>query len=287
MVAIRAQSQRQGERMGRRRWRAYDPLLLLAGLLVACGCGGDGDGGPGPGDVTPPAIVEGPWAEEVTAHSADVRWRTDEASRSTVFWSPDTTSGWGEAVDSTYVTDHAVALTGLESETRYYFRVRSADRAGNASAVDAPDSFETFSTLPTLLIDPWEVSAAAGDTLTLAVRALNVTGLFQVAFDVGLGEVVEFEADTLSVGPFLGDEYQALWLYDGGTRVLEVGITRLYPAAGVAGDGTIGWLHLRVQGSGTGVVGFREGSIALRTPSGELISDFDQLRTLESTVEVD
>jgi hypothetical protein len=271
--------------MGRSRGRFCFPVVLFAGLSLVSGCGDDG--GPGPGDLTPPVITAGPAAHEVTARSAEIRWTTNENSISTVFWSADTTAGWQQAADSTLVKSHSVALTGLAPETPYFFSAMSADASGNRSARTAARSFVTFGTLPTLVIDPWEVTAAPGDTLRLAVRALNVQGLFGAAFDIGpSGDFVRFDADTLSAGPFLGQNVHLLFLYDSGAGLLEAAITKLYPASGSDGDGTLAWIRLVAAQPGGGTVGFADGSIELRDSAGSRIEGFDQLVTVESSITV-
>ncbi len=268
-------------------WKGVHVVLFAAFLLI-CGCGDDGGTKPIPNpDVTAPEIT-GPGVREVTATSAVVHWTTDENSRSTVFWSPDTTAGWQGTVDSSLVSLHSVTLSGLAPETRYFFAVRSTDAAGNASGRSEVGFFETFSTLPTLVMDPWEARVAVGDTLRLAIRILNVADLFGAAFDVGpLGGFLRLDADTLSAGSFLGPAVQTLFLYDGAEDVLEIAISRLYPAGGADGNGTLGWLRLAAAGTGSGTLGFRSGSIALRDPSGQPVAGFEQLVKVESEITIE
>jgi hypothetical protein len=262
--------------------------ILYASLVVLCGCGDDDGVGPVPGgDVTAPTITAGPTAREVTASSAEIRWTTDESSFSTVLWASDTTVAWQEILDSTLVIDHSVTVDGLVPETRYFFAVRSTDAPGNASPRSEADSFHTFSVLPTIVVDPWETTVPVGDSLRLAIRVLNVTDLFGAALDIGpLGDGVCLSADTLSAGPFLGEEVQALLLFDSDEDLLEVAMTRLYPAGGVDGNGTLAWVCLTAMEAGDWVVGFRDGSVLLKDPSGQPIPNFEQLVTVESTIRV-
>jgi PKD repeat protein/fibronectin type 3 domain-containing protein len=88
----------------------------------------------GRADINPPVIVKGPIAEEVTEESAVVVWLTNEVSTSVVqyatfddFRNPQTVSS------DDLVEEHRVALTGLTADTRYFYRVRSTDAAGNES----------------------------------------------------------------------------------------------------------------------------------------------------------
>ena len=261
--------------------------VLCAGLLVLSGCGDDGVG-PVPGtDVVPPTITSGPVAREITASSAEIRWTTDEISTSVVFWGSDTTVAWQQVVDSTLVTDHSVIVGELFSETAYFFAVRSADGSGNESPRSEVDSFQTFSTLPTIVLDPWQMTAQAGDSLRLAIRVLNVTDLFGAALEIGpLDDALHFSADTLAAGPLLGEEIQTLFLLDPDENVLEVAMTRLHPAGGVDGNGTLAWISLTTTEGGEWVVGFRNGSVMLTDPSGQPIADLAQLVTVASTIQV-
>src|SRR5206468_6134901 len=72
-------------------------------------------------------------------------------------------------VNPALVTAHSVPLSGLTAGTTYYYRVRSADAAGNATVspaiANAPASFVTPS--PSIAIA--DASVTEGGTLTLAV----------------------------------------------------------------------------------------------------------------------
>jgi len=83
-------------------------------------------------DVTPPTIVSGPVADDVTSNSAIIRWGTDESSNSLVRYSKDASRYEAEESGPALVTDHALALSGLEPSTTYRAAVQSADAAGNA-----------------------------------------------------------------------------------------------------------------------------------------------------------
>jgi PKD repeat protein len=86
-------------------------------------------------DNKPPVITKGPAAEEVTDQSATILWRTNEVSTSIVEYATlEDFSDPVRAEDDELVEDHQVALSGLDASTRYFFRVRSVDSDGNASA---------------------------------------------------------------------------------------------------------------------------------------------------------
>ncbi|MBI4552197.1 MAG: fibronectin type III domain-containing protein [Candidatus Latescibacteria bacterium] len=91
----------------------------------------------------PPDITRRPVVEPDTT-TAIVLWRTNRPSDSRVFYG--TTPALGDsaetAADSTGVTEHQVALAGLQKATRYYFRVRSTDPFGQTVS-SLIDSFKT------------------------------------------------------------------------------------------------------------------------------------------------
>jgi len=99
----------------------------------------------GEGDVTAP-VISNVSASDVTSDSATISWTTDELSNSTVGYSEDQTF-LTEGGSSTLVTAHSVTLTGLESSTLYYFRVKSEDEDNNEAADDNTGSGYTFTTL--------------------------------------------------------------------------------------------------------------------------------------------
>ena len=63
-------------------------------------------------DTTAPTI-SGRTATNITASSAQVTWTTDEPATSRVEYGPTTAYGSSTTLDSTLVTAHSVALTGL------------------------------------------------------------------------------------------------------------------------------------------------------------------------------
>lgn len=72
-------------------------------------------------------------ATGVTGESAKVTWLTNEASDSIVqYWRTGVAAS--VARDSRLVTNHQISLVGLQPGTTYYYRVQSADRAGNRLA---------------------------------------------------------------------------------------------------------------------------------------------------------
>lgn len=78
--------------------------------------------------------VSGVTTSAITATSAVISWSTDKASSSSVQYGYATGNySFTSPVDSTLVTVHSVALSGLSQNTDYFFRVVSKDANGNST----------------------------------------------------------------------------------------------------------------------------------------------------------
>lgn len=105
-------------------------------------------GGSG-GDTTPPTISN--LSHNPSSSSAIISWNTNELATSRVFY--DTVSHSGDTDGSQYAqssandltadnTSHSITLSGLTSSITYFYKIRTADAAGNA-AFSAQQSFTT------------------------------------------------------------------------------------------------------------------------------------------------
>ena len=83
-------------------------------------------------DVTPPA-VSGEVLEAVDARSFTLRWQTDKPARCHMDFGPTTALGTPGPLDETFTTIHRVSFSNLAPATLYYYRIHSADQAGNIS----------------------------------------------------------------------------------------------------------------------------------------------------------
>ena len=113
---------------------------------------------------------------------ADVTWTTDEQATSAVDYSTDSTFPPALTVtvpDFDFVTAHSIRLTGLVTNTTYFFRVRSTDRAGNQAMKPSVDLPPQSFTMP---------SPTLHDTLTGDFAAGALSGAY-IAED-GDGEVM-------------------------------------------------------------------------------------------------
>ncbi len=80
-------------------------------------------------DTTAPTISA--VASTGSGTTATITWTTNESATTSVNYG--TTTALGTTRTGTTGTSHSVSLTGLTANTRYYFRVTSADAAGNSA----------------------------------------------------------------------------------------------------------------------------------------------------------
>ena len=76
-------------------------------------------------------VVRGPYLQSGTSSSVIIKWRTDEATDSVVRYGLDPDSLTLLASDSESTTEHAVQLTGLSADVKYFYSV------GTSSALHA------------------------------------------------------------------------------------------------------------------------------------------------------
>ena len=88
-------------------------------------------------DTTPPVVTE--VSATGSGTTATVTWTTDESATSSVAYGTSAGS-LGSTATGVTGTSHSVTLTGLTPNTRYYYRVTSADSVGNSSTAPATGS---------------------------------------------------------------------------------------------------------------------------------------------------
>ncbi len=141
-----------------------------------------------PADTTAPTI-SAVSAASLTTSGATIAWTTNEPATTQVQYGVTTAYGSTTGLNSTLLTAHSQALTGLAAGTDYHFRVLSRDAAGNTSA-SADQTFRTAAantritfTYPTrlaLLADGWSyVAKTAGGN----ARNTEQTGSLAVNYD--------------------------------------------------------------------------------------------------------
>ena len=102
-------------------------------------------------DTTPPVISA--ISASPGSTTAAITWTTNENSTSVVLFGTSPGNLNLSASDPALVTTHSITLTGLAMGTSYYFRVSSADSAGNAATAPAATSlsFTTIDTTPPVI----------------------------------------------------------------------------------------------------------------------------------------
>jgi hypothetical protein len=86
-------------------------------------------------------VTRGPYLQLGTPTSIVVRWRTDSASDSVVWFGPAPTQLTQTAADTALTTEHVLRLGALSLDTRYYYAVGS--NAGSLAGGDAGHTFGT------------------------------------------------------------------------------------------------------------------------------------------------
>jgi len=84
------------------------------------------------GDTTPP-VISSVTSGSITSSGATITWTTDENADSQVEYGITTTYGSKTTLDTTLVTSHSHAITGLAASTLYHYRVISKDSSGNTA----------------------------------------------------------------------------------------------------------------------------------------------------------
>ncbi len=140
-------------------------------------------------DTEPPKITSGPQAAAITAHSATIRWNTDEPADSKIDYG--NTSSYGKTLeDPSLVTSHALTLHPLKPSTTYHYKVASKDKLGNGPTVSSDQTFTTaaiIARLPSLSLDP-----GADIVFPLTVTDVSEQGITSVEI------AITYDANLLS-----------------------------------------------------------------------------------------
>ncbi|MFC2016700.1 DUF4838 domain-containing protein, partial [Chloroflexota bacterium] len=97
-------------------------------------------------DTSPP-VISNVQTPIITDTTATITWTTDDLSDSTVNYGLTSALGSVES-DPTSVTSHSVGLTGLSSDTTYYYTVTSCNADSYCSSSSPPDTFTTTTAGP-------------------------------------------------------------------------------------------------------------------------------------------
>ncbi|MBU0952948.1 MAG: fibronectin type III domain-containing protein [Nanoarchaeota archaeon] len=118
------------------------------------------------GDANPP-IISNVKATPTSGSKATITWTTNEPADTQVFYGLTTAYGSQSPYAPTLVTSHSVSLTGLQPNTLYHFKVRSADGDGNPTE----SSDRTFTTLSNPVINAFVPNnVPSGQAYTIAIQ---------------------------------------------------------------------------------------------------------------------
>lgn len=147
-------------------------------LRLTAATGGTGSTGPNISAVT---------ATSITTTGATITWTTDVTATSQVDYGTTTSYGTSTTLDSTLVTAHSVALTGLTAGTVYHYRVHSRNSAGTET-LSGDSVFSTTSTgdtmPPTISITAPASGATVSGTVTVTATASDNVGVASVQFQL-------------------------------------------------------------------------------------------------------
>lgn len=124
----------------------------------------------GQADMIPP-LISGIDVSDRSESTATISWVTDEPATSRVEYGTTDAYGLTTPSDEELTTSHNITLTALESDTTYYFRVKSEDASGNEVTSEAA---LTFVTLSALTVGP-EVGNRAPDFTLQTIDGESVT----------------------------------------------------------------------------------------------------------------
>ena len=113
---------------------------------------------------TDPPIISNVQATGITATSAIITWDTDENADSIVRYGNTTALG-SISYDPTLTTSHSIPLTGLITDTTYYYEVESTDAANNTTVDNNGGLYYSF------------IPVGQPDTTPPIISAVEVTDL--------------------------------------------------------------------------------------------------------------
>ncbi|NLT66113.1 MAG: hypothetical protein GXX84_05870, partial [Acidobacteria bacterium] len=172
-------------------------------------------------DTTAP-VISGVTSSQITAFGATISWTTDEAANSRVEYGTTTTHGNSTALDGAMKTAHSQQLSDLLPNTRYHFRVRSADAAGNESV----SADFTFMTAPPPDTTPPSINAVTASEITTSGATISWTTNEAATTQVEYGTTTSYGSKTTLISALTTAHSQALSGLTAGTtyhyRVLSL-----------------------------------------------------------------
>jgi len=169
------------------RWCLGVLLFSVIIVLGSSGCAGLVSGTNNSVPSGPPSTlsISGVQAASASITGFQVSWTTNLAASSDVDYGTTSAYGYSLPVNSTMVTSHQMALSGLTPGTTYHFRVRSTDASGaSASSSDMTYATTADSTPPTVSITSPAANATVAGTVILSATASDSVGVASVQFKV-------------------------------------------------------------------------------------------------------
>jgi hypothetical protein len=122
-------------------------------------------------------VISSITTSNITTDSATITWTTDQTSDSLVEYG--TTTAYGNSVsDSTLTTSHSITLSGLSSETTYYFKITSTNSYG-FSTTSGDNTFTTLSppsSITLTITSPSNGETISKDSVMVKGTITNSTG---------------------------------------------------------------------------------------------------------------
>ena len=127
-------------------------------------------------DTTAP-VISGTAVSQITQSGSTVGWTTNEASDTQVDYGTTVSYGSSTTLNTSLVTAHSAALSGLSPSTLYHYRVKSRDAAGSL-ATSADSTFTTSADVTPPSVPSGLIANAASSTqinLSWTASTDNVT----------------------------------------------------------------------------------------------------------------
>jgi len=140
-------------------------------------------------DTTPPVIIEGPMAIDISDTEATIIWKTDEPATSGVSYNDGT--HYGVYTDNTLVTYHSVRLTGLTQSTTYNYTVSSKDACNNGPTLSQTKQFTTTATpctKPVIIEGPIVVNVTHQSAVIRWITDVPANTIIEYGITSNLGE---------------------------------------------------------------------------------------------------
>jgi hypothetical protein len=204
--------------------------------------------GPAP-DTTAPSVTTVASAG-ITVNGATVSWSTNETSDSQVEYGTTTSYGSQTTLNSSLVSAHSQALSGLAAGTTYNFRVKSRDAAGNL----ATSGNFTFTTTAAADITPPTITGVTASGITASGATITWTTNEASDTQVDYGTTTSYGSQTtLNTSKLTAHSQTLTGLAAGVTYNYRVKSRDAAGNSGISGNFT---LTTAAVSGGTGLIGF-------------------------------